>query len=48
MFQIQLKEFGSVLMVKLNAHKSNPALKSTDIGKTDRSPNRYDLVYEIP
>ena len=48
MFQIQLKEFGSVLMVKLNAYKSNPALKSTDIGKTDRSLNRYDLVYEIP
>ena len=24
-------------MVKLYAHKSNPALKSTDIGKTDRS-----------
>ena len=37
MFQIQLKEFGSVLMVKLYAHKSNPALKSTDIGKIDRS-----------
>ena len=37
MFKIQLKEFGSVLMVKLYAHKSNPALKSTDSGKTDRS-----------
>ena len=48
MFKIQLKEFGSVLMVKLYAHKSNPALKSTDIGETDRSLNRYDLVYEIP
>ena len=47
-FKIQLKEFESVLMVKLYAHKSNPALKSTDIGKTDRSLNLYDLVYEIP
>ena len=46
MFKIQLKEFGSVVMVKLYAHKSNPALISTDSGKTDRLLNRYDLVYE--